>query len=134
MIITPKINAIKSGLSKIFLIEILLLSPEIKSNQEMRTSFERNNVRYNDDDNGYVSNSGYSSSYAKSFLQGNKPKENNSVQYGKYQRGCKVRHLKFGEGTVIDIKGEGENLVVHVAFKGVGIKVLSAKYAPMEIV
>ena len=32
------------------------------------------------------------------------------------------------------VKGEGENVIVDVAFKGVGIKSLSAKFAPMEII
>ena len=52
----------------------------------------------------------------------------------KYKRGIKVKHVKFGEGTVIDVKGAGDNIIVDVAFKGVGIKSLSAKFAPMEIV
>ena len=51
-----------------------------------------------------------------------------------FKSGVKVRHAKFGEGTVIAVKGSGENLIVDVAFKGVGIKSLSAKFAPMEIV
>ena len=48
--------------------------------------------------------------------------------------GARVRHTKFGEGTVIDVRGEGDNIIVNVAFKGVGIKALSVKYAPMEII
>ena len=32
------------------------------------------------------------------------------------------------------VKGEGDNLIADVAFKGVGIKSLSVKYAPMEII
>ena len=83
-----------------------------------------------DGDSG--SYSGYSSNYAKTFLNSNKPKEN-KANIGKYKSGIKVKHAKFGEGTVIAVKGEGDNIIVDVAFKGVGIKSLSAKYAPMEI-
>lgn len=77
---------------------------------------------------------GYSSSYAKTFLGGQQVKENKSANYNGYKRGVKVKHVKFGEGTVIDVKGTGDNLIVDVAFKGVGIKALSVKYAPMEII
>ena len=48
--------------------------------------------------------------------------------------GVKVKHIKFGQGTVIAVKGEGDNIIVDVAFPGVGIKSLSAKFAPMEII
>lgn len=84
------------------------------------------------DDNKNTGYSGYSSNYAKTFLNSNKPKEN-KANVGKYKSGIKVKHTKFGEGTVIAVKGEGDNIIVDVAFKGVGIKSLSAKYAPMEI-
>ncbi len=90
----------------------------------------------NDNDFGTSNNnvSGYSSDYAKSMLGGNKPSENLNAQYSLYRCGVKVRHKKFGEGTVITVKGEGNNLVCDVAFKGIGIKSLSVKYAPMEII
>ncbi len=78
--------------------------------------------------------SGYSSDYAKKFLDNNKPKANANIQVGKYATGVKVKHAKFGEGTVIVVKGQGENIVADVAFKGYGIKSLSVKYAPMEII
>jgi len=80
------------------------------------------------------SNSGYSSSYAKSMLNSNKPKAVGSTNYSGYKSGVKVKHTKFGEGTVIMVKNSGDNLIVDVAFKGVGIKSLSVKYAPMEII
>lgn len=78
---------------------------------------------------------GYSSSYAKSFLEGNKPKtQNKADSFGGYKTGVKVRHVKFGEGTVIEVKGSGDNVLVNVAFAGVGIKTLSLKYAPLQII
>lgn len=113
-----------------------ILKPVIKEERTYAKSenvYSKNFASYSDEDS-YSSSVGYSSNYAKTFLQGNKPKANNSVNYSNYKRGAVVKHAKFGEGTIIDLKGEGDNLVVHVAFKGVGIKVLSAKFAPMEIV
>ena len=88
---------------------------------------------YQEEDFGSSSSSGYSSNYAKKFLSDNKPKVN-TVNASAYKSGSKVRHTKFGEGIVISVKGEGDNIIVDVAFKGVGIKSLSAKYAPMEII
>ncbi len=89
---------------------------------------------YNDDfDNNERSSHGYSSNYAKSFMKVNTLQERKDVQFDKYKTGVKVKHAKFGEGMVINVKGSGDTLIVDVAFKGVGIKSLSAKYAPMEI-
>ena len=90
---------------------------------------------YQDEDFGSSSTSGYSSNYAKRFLSNSTaPKANANAQFSRYKSGVKVKHVKFGEGIVISVKGDGDNLVVDVAFKGVGIKSLSAKFAPMEIV
>lgn len=50
----------------------------------------------------------------------------------KYTVGCRVRHPKFGEGTVIALKNGGN--VVDVAFENQGIKELSAAIAPLEII
>lgn len=48
-----------------------------------------------------------------------------------YAVGTKVRHPKFGLGTVIAVKNGGT--VINVAFDGQGIKELSASLAPLEI-
>ena len=105
-----------------------------KKEEPHRTERERNDWRSFDEEER-VTVGGYSSSYAKKvLLNSNKPKENKNVQYSKYKSGVKVKHIKFGEGIVIGVKGEGDNIIVDVAFKGVGIKSLSAKFAPMEIV
>ena len=107
---------------------------EVNPYSKPDNTYPKNNYASFGDEDNYSSGTGYSSNYAKTFLQGNKPKANGSVNYSNYKRGAIVKHAKFGEGTIIDLKGEGDTLVVHVAFKGVGIKVLSAKFAPMEIV
>ena len=113
-----------------------ILSPALKK-EEKSTDYGYQNERrfnYSDDDSGYRSTGGYSSSYAKSMLGGNKPKVNVGADLSKYKSGIKVKHTKFGEGTVICVKGQGDNIIVDVAFVGVGIKSLSAKFAPMEII
>lgn len=76
---------------------------------------------------------GYSSTYAKQMLNDNKPKEQKGVNFSGFKPGAKVKHQKFGEGTIVAVKGSGENLIVDVAFAKIGIKSLSAKFAPMEL-
>lgn len=104
--------------------------------QEKKPTYTFDNYRKFDNDEVLPSSSvgGYSSNYAKNVLMGAKPKANANYKSSQYKSGTKVCHAKFGEGTVIMVKGEGENLIVDVAFKGVGIKSLSAKFAPMEII
>jgi hypothetical protein len=43
----------------------------------------------------------------------------------------KVKHKKFGSGTIIAVKDDGK--VIDVAFPGFGIKSLASEYAPIEI-
>ncbi len=105
---------------------------EERRRQESFSSYSKYNI---DDDREYShTSSGYSSNYAKTFLKENKLQENKNADYSKYKTGVRVKHVKFGEGMIINVKGEGDNLIVNVAFSGVGIKALSVKYAPMEIV
>ncbi len=54
----------------------------------------------------------------------NKPKS--------YSVGMKVKHARFGVGTVIAVKNGGT--VINIAFDGQGIKELSAALAPLEII
>ncbi|CDG99173.1 DNA-dependent ATPase I and helicase II [Xenorhabdus bovienii str. puntauvense] len=49
-----------------------------------------------------------------------------------YALGQRVRHPKFGEGTVINIEGSGEHCRLQIAFQGEGIKWLVAAYARLE--
>ncbi|MFX4262034.1 DNA helicase PcrA [Pelotomaculum propionicicum] len=46
--------------------------------------------------------------------------------------GDKVRHCKWGHGLIVGVRGEGDDTEYHVAFPDQGIKVLLAKYAPLE--
>ena len=110
-----------------------VLNPSIK--QETRTTPTYSApIRYNDSDDDYRTTGGYTSAYAKKTITGTKPQENKGVQYASYKSGTRIRHPKFGEGIVIAVKGQGDNTIIDVAFKGVGVKQLSLKYAPVEII
>ncbi|MBP3725967.1 MAG: UvrD-helicase domain-containing protein [Bacteroidaceae bacterium] len=50
-----------------------------------------------------------------------------------YPPGCRVRHSRFGEGTVVECQGSGDNLMVKVNFDKVGEKQLLAKFAKLVI-
>ena len=80
-----------------------------------------------------TSSMGYSSGWAKNFSSGSKPEQKNTVLTG-YKSGKKVVHQKFGTGTIIQVKGEGKNLIIDVAFPGVGIKSLAVAYAPIKLI
>ncbi len=47
--------------------------------------------------------------------------------------GRRVRHPKFGDGTIVNSRGAGSNMIVDVAFEGLGIKQLSASLAPLTL-
>ena len=51
-----------------------------------------------------------------------------------FQIGVVVTHPKFGQGTIVGVKGAGANTIVDIAFKELGIKSLSASLAPLTIV
>ncbi|KOY60640.1 DNA-dependent helicase II [Photorhabdus heterorhabditis] len=51
-----------------------------------------------------------------------------------YTLGQRVRHPKFGEGTIVNMEGDGEHSRLQIAFQGEGIKWLVAAYARLETV
>lgn len=80
----------------------------------------------------YEGGSGQSASF-KGFYGGAKSKSEPSKSGGGgYKAGMRVRHPKFGVGTIVAIKGGGS--VLNVAFEGQGIKELSASLAPLTII
>lgn len=56
-----------------------------------------------------------------------------SPKTARYKTGQKVRHAKFGAGTVIESKTTGNDEEVSVAFPEYGIKRLAASFANLEI-
>jgi DNA helicase-2/ATP-dependent DNA helicase PcrA len=51
-----------------------------------------------------------------------------------FRSGLRVRHARFGEGTVIESKLLGNDEEVTVAFSGSGLKRLAASFAKLEII
>ncbi|MDU2064049.1 MAG: DNA helicase PcrA [Sporomusaceae bacterium] len=51
---------------------------------------------------------------------------------GDWKAGDKALHKKYGVGTVVSVKGSGEEQELTIAFPGVGIKPFMVKYAPLQ--
>ncbi|MBE3587660.1 MAG: DNA helicase PcrA [Thermoanaerobacteraceae bacterium] len=49
-----------------------------------------------------------------------------------FSPGDRVRHRKWGQGTVVGVRGQGENTELQVEFPDLGTRVLLARYAPLE--
>lgn len=81
---------------------------------------------------------GYKKGFASSYMQSRqtvvKPTANAVGAGDDYKTGVMIRHKKFGDGVIVARKADGENIVIDVAFKGVGIKSLVVKYAPIEVI
>ena len=54
------------------------------------------------------------------------------VTTARWKQGSKVRHPKYGIGTVLDSEGEGEDTKLTVSFPGYGRKKLVERYASLE--
>ncbi|MDQ0203799.1 DNA helicase PcrA [Pectinatus haikarae] len=74
----------------------------------------------------YIKKSPYSSSSAAA-RPGVKP--DMSVEW---KAGDKAKHSKWGTGTIVSVKGSGEEIQLTIAFPELGIKKLMQKYAPLE--
>ncbi|MDA3901330.1 MAG: UvrD-helicase domain-containing protein [Spirochaetes bacterium] len=57
--------------------------------------------------------------------------QSSSSAFSQRQR---VRHPKFGEGTIIAITGSGDNVKLTINFSSVGLKSFLEKYTPLETV
>jgi DNA helicase-2/ATP-dependent DNA helicase PcrA len=55
-----------------------------------------------------------------------------STAHSHWRIGSKVRHAKFGVGTILGAEGEGEDTKLTVSFPGYGQKKLMAQYAGLE--
>ena len=89
--------------------------------------------------------SSYASSYGKSpaqkesgFAYGGVARATTRSSVGgkdlsAFRTGVKVKHPKFGIGTIVAVKGVGANMIVDIAFAGIGIKQLSANLAPLTV-
>jgi DNA helicase-2/ATP-dependent DNA helicase PcrA len=55
-----------------------------------------------------------------------------STAHSRWRIGSKVRHAKFGVGTILGAEGEGENTKLTVSFPDYGQKKFMAQYAGLE--
>jgi DNA helicase-2/ATP-dependent DNA helicase PcrA len=70
-------------------------------------------------------------SRGKKFTVPKRPLEEPTGKRG-FRPGQKVRHPKYGEGTVYQREGEGEEAKITVQFPRFGLKKLVEKYAQLE--
>ncbi len=62
------------------------------------------------------------------------PRTTASKDLSAFSVGVRVSHPKFGEGTIVRVRGAGANTILDVAFtNGLGIKQLSANLAPLTV-
>ena len=52
---------------------------------------------------------------------------------GRYQLGQRVSHVKFGEGVVLQVEGEGAQERVQINFANAGMKWLMLSYASLDV-
>jgi DNA helicase-2/ATP-dependent DNA helicase PcrA len=62
------------------------------------------------------------------------PKPENGGTVSSYRGGERVKHPRFGEGTVVGISGEGNKAEVTIIFKEAGAKRLLVKYANLTAI
>lgn len=79
-----------------------------------------------------ANHTGTSGAAAYAFGGGAKPTGTKDVSA--FKEGVRVSHPKFGQGTIVGVRGTAANTIVNVAFDGLGVKQLSAALAPLTIV
>jgi DNA helicase-2/ATP-dependent DNA helicase PcrA len=52
---------------------------------------------------------------------------------GKWTMGTRVRHPKYGNGTILRTEGDGDDMKLTISFMSHGLKKLIAKYAELEL-
>ena len=85
------------------------------------TSFNNNN-----DDDTFTKDEQFYQDRKKSYIK--KKKESDG-----YTLGRKVKHNRFGEGTIVNLDGEGEHRRVQIAFVNEGVKWLVVKLANLTL-
>lgn len=54
-----------------------------------------------------------------------------NMERNDWRAGDKAQHKKFGVGTVVEVRGIGDNQELKIAFPGNGVKSLAVKFAPL---
>ena len=63
-----------------------------------------------------------------------KPAPRGKSSGGKWTMGTRIRHPRFGNGTILRTEGEGDDLKLTISFMSHGLKKMIAKYAELEVV
>ena len=71
-------------------------------------------------------------SIQSNLIQSNKSSENNKEKPN-FRGGEKVKHPRFGKGTIVGISGSGEKIEITVSFTEAGIKRLMLRYANLSL-
>jgi len=53
---------------------------------------------------------------------------------GQWKQGARVKHPKFGFGTILRMEGAGDEAKLTVSFSNYGMKKMIAKYVSLEVV
>lgn len=122
-----------------FLKEIDIV-PERKINSGFKSYNNYNTNSYNS--NGYNNYNNFNGGNMNTLQSGNNKifnytfgkdtVEKKTVDFSKIKVGAKVMHPKFGEGTISEVTPNSSNHCVKIKFEGVGEKMLSLDYAPIE--
>jgi DNA helicase-2/ATP-dependent DNA helicase PcrA len=62
-----------------------------------------------------------------------RPPEGKKKTAGAWSLGTRVKHAKYGYGTILRTEGSGDDLKLTVSFISYGLKKMIAKYAELEI-
>ena len=63
-----------------------------------------------------------------------KPAPGRKTPGGKWSMGTRIRHPRFGHGTILRTEGEGDDMKLTISFMSHGLKKMIAKYAELEVV
>lgn len=74
---------------------------------------------------------GYTKTNISSYKENNEITKKSGSDLNDLNAGYKIKHDLFGLGTIISIKGQGEEQILQVAFINAGIKNLLKEYAPI---
>lgn len=125
-----------------FINEIALDLKETINNTRKNFTSPSNNQGYFNETQKLTSKVGYSESIPKpnnkvyDFLaESSLIKNTNKTLTSKEAiPGKKVRHSKFGVGTIVNVLKDGENIKLTIAFDNMGIKSLMLDVAPLEVI
>lgn len=108
------------------------------NNNRSDYGYNKNYSRPKEDAYGYYADEpsslrsfGQVKSFSSSFKNNGAVKVSSNNNSSKFKSGMKVKHAKFGEGTIVAVKNDGK--VIDVVFKGFGVKSLASEIAPIEI-